>query len=311
MPSQVEDSTGCRRSKCVRVGPHRQGGDDDLPWRRWSRRLWHRTSRTAFPRVTALREIKFYGVFVLIHPTHWLISAQATAASAASVHTSRGGRRPRRCCRAMAYLLDKVRTKPNKHTGCKMSCAVWKSPSASGLLISRGWRGRAGSGRARGTGIVRHRAGVASMKKRSKDNEAVQQETRRGVKTRSRCKGLRTTARKTIDRLDKVVKKHAQGVGAAFGDLTMPRSNQNLDSLEPQWRARRCRRKWLRRRRWTPNERRRLPLMQRRMLANFIEDAEAIVSEGFSTTTRRHWRIWSVFTRRRHARDAREERYGG
>ena len=46
-------------------------------------------------------------------------------------------------------------------------------------------------------------------------------------------------AQKTIDRLDKIVKKHAQGVGAAFGDLTTSCSEiqSELDSLEPQWRA--------------------------------------------------------------------------
>ena len=39
--------------------------------------------------------------------------------------------------------------------------------------------------------------------------------------------------------MDKIVKKHAQGVGAAFGDLTTSCAEiqGELDALEPQWRA--------------------------------------------------------------------------
>ena len=68
---------------------------------------------------------KFYGVFVLIHPTHWLISTQATAAfvRGISAHIARRKEAATLLPGAMAYLLDKVRTKPNKHTGCK-TCPV-------------------------------------------------------------------------------------------------------------------------------------------------------------------------------------------
>ena len=61
-------------------------------------------------------------MFVLIHPTHWLISTQATAAfvRGISAHIARRKEAATLLPGAMAYLLDKVRTKPNKHTGCKM-----------------------------------------------------------------------------------------------------------------------------------------------------------------------------------------------
>ena len=64
-------------------------------------------------------------MFVLIHPTHWLISTQATAAfvRGISAHIARRKEAATLLPGAMAYLLDKVRTKPNKHTGCKM-CPV-------------------------------------------------------------------------------------------------------------------------------------------------------------------------------------------
>ena len=94
-----------------------------------------------------------------------MISTQATAAfvRGISAHIARRKESATLLPGAMEYLLDKVRTKPNKHTGCKM-CPV--------------------------------------CKRDFEDNEEAQ---------------------KTIERLDKVVKKHQQGVGAAelfsLGDL--------------------------------------------------------------------------------------------
>ncbi len=80
---------------------------------------------------------------------------------------------------AMSYLLKKIQTKTNKHTGCRQ-CPVCKRDF-------------------------------------EEDSDA----------------------QKTIERLDKIVKKHAQGSGAAFNDLTTSCSEiqSELDALEPQWRA--------------------------------------------------------------------------
>ena len=143
-------------------------------------------------------------MFVLIHPTHWLISTQATAAfvRGISAHIARRKEAATLLPGAMAYLLDKVRTKPNKHTGCKM-CPVRKSEIATP------------SSRYHEDGDVH--AGPVCKRDFEDDSEA----------------------QKTIDRLDKVVKKHQQGVGAAFGDLTTSCAEiqGELDALEPQWRA--------------------------------------------------------------------------